>query len=120
MGEHQRSLAVLGKAEARARKVSDQLRLGEILSRMVTVRRIVGDFDGAMTTGQEALELAVMLGEPALHVHASYRLGQVYAGMGDYSRAAEMLRGTWRCWYVARGLTCVFIVSIRSHCSHRC
>jgi tetratricopeptide (TPR) repeat protein len=93
VGEQQRSLAVLGEAEARARKVSDHLRLGEILSGMVTVRRIVGDFDGAMTTGREALELAVMLGEPALHVHASYRLGQVYAGMGDYSRAAEMLRG---------------------------
>ena len=34
-----------------------------------------------------------MLGDPALHVHASYRLGQTYASIGDYRRAAELLRG---------------------------
>ena len=33
------------------------------------------------------------LGDPALHVDAAYRLGQAYAGIGDYSRAAEVLRG---------------------------
>ena len=57
------------------------------------MRLIVGDVEGALAAGQEALELAATLGDPALHVHASYRLGQVYAGIGDYSRAAEVLRG---------------------------
>jgi tetratricopeptide (TPR) repeat protein len=46
-----------------------------------------------MVAGRQALELAAMLGDPALHVHAAYRLGQVYAVIGHYSRAAEMLRG---------------------------
>jgi DNA-binding NtrC family response regulator/tetratricopeptide (TPR) repeat protein len=93
VGEHARSLALLGEAAARARQLGDRARLGEVLSRMVTVRLIVGDLDGAMAAGGQALELAATLGDPVLHVHASYRLGQAYAGMGDYSRAAEMLRG---------------------------
>jgi predicted ATPase/class 3 adenylate cyclase/DNA-binding winged helix-turn-helix (wHTH) protein len=93
VGEHQRSLALLGEAEARARQLDDRARLGEVLSRMVTVRKIVGDVEGALAAGREALELAAMLGDPTLQVHASYRLGQTYTVIGDYRRAAEVLRG---------------------------
>jgi tetratricopeptide (TPR) repeat protein len=93
VGEHARSLALLGEAAARARRLDDRAQLGGVLSRMVTVRIIVGDVDGAMAAGRQALELAAMLGDPALHVHASYRLGQTYAGIGDYNRAAAVLRG---------------------------
>jgi tetratricopeptide (TPR) repeat protein len=94
VGEHARSLALLGEAAAQARQLDDRARLGRTLSRMVTVRRIVGDVEGALAAGQEALELAAMLGDPALHVHASYRVGPAYASIGDYRRAAEVLRGT--------------------------
>jgi tetratricopeptide (TPR) repeat protein len=93
VGEHRRGLALLGEAAAQARQLGDRARLGEVLSRMVTVRRIVGDFDGALSAGWEALELAAMLRDPVLHVHASFRLGQAYASIGDYRRAAEVLRG---------------------------
>ncbi|MGH8065209.1 MAG: ATP-binding protein [Candidatus Entotheonellia bacterium] len=61
VGEHQRSLALLGEAEARARQLGDRARLGGVLSRMVTVRKIVGDVEGALAAGREALELAVTL-----------------------------------------------------------
>ncbi len=91
-GEHARSLAQLGEAAARARQLGDRARLGGALSRMVTVRLIVGDVEGALAAGREALALAAALGDPALHVHASFRLGHAYAGIGDYRRAAEMLR----------------------------
>jgi tetratricopeptide (TPR) repeat protein len=93
VGAHARSLALLGEAAVRARQLGDRARLGRALSRMVTVRRILGDFDGATAAGLQALELAAILGDPALHVHASYHLGQTYAGMGAYKRAAELLRG---------------------------
>ena len=93
VGEHARSLALLGEAETRARRLNDRARLGWALSRVVTVRMIVGDVDGALAASREALELATSLGDPAPHVHASYRVGQVYALMGDYRRAAEVLRG---------------------------
>jgi tetratricopeptide (TPR) repeat protein len=93
VGEPERSLAVLGEAEARARQLGDRARLGNALSRMVTVRIIVGDGEGALAAGQEALELAATLKDPKLNVHASYRLGQAYTSIGDYRRAAEVLRG---------------------------
>jgi tetratricopeptide (TPR) repeat protein len=60
---------------------------------MVTGRSIVGDVEGAMVAGREALELAATLGDPTLQAHASYRLGQAYGSIGDYRRAAERLRG---------------------------
>jgi class 3 adenylate cyclase/tetratricopeptide (TPR) repeat protein len=92
VGEHQRSLALLGEAETRARQLDDRARLGGVLARMATVRLIVGDVEGALAAGQEALVLATRLRDPALHVQASYHLGQAYAGIGDYGRAAELLR----------------------------
>src|SRR5262245_6547652 len=93
VGEHARSLALLGEAEARARQLDDRVRLGGVLARMGTVRNIVGDIDGAMAVGQEAMELAATLGDPALQAHTSYRLWQTYAVIGDYKRAAVLLRG---------------------------
>ena len=62
VGEHARSLALLGEVEARARQLDDRARLGGVLARMVTVRGIVGDIEGALAAGQEALELAATLG----------------------------------------------------------
>jgi class 3 adenylate cyclase/tetratricopeptide (TPR) repeat protein len=93
VGEHQRSLAQLGEAEARARQLDDRAQLGGVLARMVTVHIIVGDVESAVAAARQALELAAILKDPALHVDASYRLGQVYASIGDYNRAAGVLRG---------------------------
>jgi tetratricopeptide (TPR) repeat protein len=45
-----------------------------------------------MAAGHQALALAAALGESALQVEASYRLGQVYYAIGDFGRAAELLR----------------------------
>ena len=84
MGEYSRSLALLGEAEARARQLDDHARLGGVLARMVTGRSIVGDVEGAMVAGREALEPAATLGNPTLQAHASYRLGQAYGSIGDY------------------------------------
>lgn len=50
------------------------------------------DHDGAVAAGQQALELAAALGDSALQVQASYTLGQVYYAVGDFGRAAELLR----------------------------
>ena len=45
-----------------------------------------------MAAGQQALALAAALGDSALQVQASYRLGQAYYAIGDFGRAAELLR----------------------------
>ena len=82
----------MGEAEALARALDDRARLGRVLASMARVLGITGDHDGAMAVGQQALELAVELGESALQVEASVYLGQAYSAIGDFGRAAELLR----------------------------
>ena len=92
LGEYGRCLALLGEAEALARALDDRARLGRVLAGMANVLRLTGDPDGAIAAGQQALELAAALGESALQVQASLRLGQAYYAIGDFGRAAELLR----------------------------
>ena len=92
LGEYGRRLALLGEAEALARALDDRARLGRVLARMANVLRVTGDPDGAMAAGQQALELAAALGDSALQVQASHSLGQAYYAIGDFGRAAELLR----------------------------
>ena len=77
LGEHGRRLALLGEAEALARVLDDRVRLGQVLAGMAQVRRMTADPDGAIAAGQQALELAVALGESALQMRASLILGGI-------------------------------------------
>jgi len=92
MGEYGRCLALWGEAEALARGLADRARLGRVLAEMARLLRITGDLDGAMAAGQQALELAAALGDSALQVYASHTLGQAYSAIGDFGRAAGLLR----------------------------
>ena len=92
LGEYKRSLALLGEAEALARARDDRAQLGRVLAQMAAVLRITGDLDGAITAGQQALALAAELADRALQAEASHNLGQVYIDIGDFGRAAELLR----------------------------
>jgi tetratricopeptide (TPR) repeat protein len=85
-------LILLGEAETRARALDDRTRLGRVLAQMASVLRITGDYDGAMAAGQQALALAAALGDSALQGEASSSLGSVYYAIGDFGRAAELLR----------------------------
>jgi len=93
LGEYERWLALLSEAEALARALDDRARLGRVLAGMANVLRVTGDLDSAIAAGQQALELTTALGDSALQVQASYRLGQAYYAIGDFGRAAELL---WR------------------------
>jgi tetratricopeptide (TPR) repeat protein len=92
LGEYGRCLALLGEAEALARALDDRAQLGQVLAWMAQARRQMGDLDGAMAVGQQALALAAVLSEGALRAQASYTLGQVYYIIGDCNRAVELLR----------------------------
>ena len=92
MGEHGRSLARLGEAEALARALDDRAQLGRVLAQMALVLRVTGDAEGAMTAGQQAFELAAALGDSALQAQAAHYLGQAYQSLGDFRRAVELLR----------------------------
>jgi tetratricopeptide (TPR) repeat protein len=91
-GEHERALALLREAEARARADDDRARLAQVLAPLTLVLRIRGDFAGALAAGEQALALATALGDLALQADASYALGPAYFNMGDYGRAAELIR----------------------------
>ena len=92
LGEYGRCLTLMGEAEALARTLDDRTRLGRVLAGTAHVLRLTGGLDGAMATGQQALQLAVELGESTLQARASQNLGQVYYAIGAFDRAAELLR----------------------------
>jgi class 3 adenylate cyclase/tetratricopeptide (TPR) repeat protein len=92
LGEPGRRLALLGEAEALARARDDRARLGWVLASMALVRRQTGDSGGAIAAGRQALELSAALGESALQAEASHDLGQAYYAIGDFGRAAALLR----------------------------
>jgi tetratricopeptide (TPR) repeat protein len=92
LGEFGRWLTLLGEAEVLARALDDRTRLGWVLANIGQVRRTTGDLDGAMAACRQALELAVEVDDGALQRLASRYLGLVYNAIGDFGRAAELLR----------------------------
>jgi tetratricopeptide (TPR) repeat protein len=92
LGEYGRRLALLGEAEALARALDDQPRLGQVLARTARVLRIMGDHDGAMAAGHQALALAAVLSDSAMQGEASFHLGIAYSVIGDFGRAVELLQ----------------------------
>jgi tetratricopeptide (TPR) repeat protein len=92
LGEHGRRLALLDEAESLARTLDHRVRLGWVLAEMTDVLRMMGDNDGAIAAGRQALDLAAALGDSALQWQASYTLGIVYYAIGDFGRATELLR----------------------------
>jgi tetratricopeptide (TPR) repeat protein len=52
----------------------------------------MGNHNGAIAAGQQALELAVALGESALLGQVAQSLGEAYQAIGDFDRSAELLR----------------------------
>jgi tetratricopeptide (TPR) repeat protein len=92
LAEYGRCLALWGEAEALARALDDRARLGRALAWTANALKLTGDHDGAMAAGQQALEHAAALGDSVLQVQASLCLGQVYANIGDFDRAAALLR----------------------------
>ena len=92
LGEYGRGLALLGEAKALARALDDRARLGRVLAMIAAARRVTGDNDGAMAAGQQALALAVELGEKALQEEVTLNLGHIYYSISNYSRATDLLR----------------------------
>jgi class 3 adenylate cyclase/tetratricopeptide (TPR) repeat protein len=92
LGEYGQYRALLGEAEALARALNDQGRLVWVLAGIAHVLMVTGDPDGAIAVGQQALELATVLGDSAVQVQASLYLGRIYQVIGNFGRAVELLR----------------------------
>jgi class 3 adenylate cyclase/tetratricopeptide (TPR) repeat protein len=92
VGEYERHLTLMGEAETLARALDDRVRLVRVLALKVLALNMMGDPDGAIATGRQALELAAALGDSALQEQASFYLGLIYYFLGDFGRTAELLR----------------------------
>jgi tetratricopeptide (TPR) repeat protein len=100
LGENERILEHLRKAERLAEALDDQLRLGRVSAYLVTYCYVVCNQERAVASGQRALAIATALGNFPLQVELNFRLGQVYHQIGDYhvamnflSRNLELLQG---------------------------
>jgi tetratricopeptide (TPR) repeat protein len=59
---------------------------------MAHVFMATGNYDSAMVAGQQAREIVGAFGESVLQMEVTHNLGQVYFSLGDFGRAAELLR----------------------------
>ena len=82
----------LQEAEALAKVLGDQRRLGQAAAYLTDYFRLTGDRDRAIDWGQRALASAKESGDAALQILASTWLGQVYFATGDYQRAIVLFR----------------------------
>ena len=91
-GEYERNLTLMQEAEALARALHDQARLGQVLARKCFLLRMLADYEGAIAVGQQGLALAAALGDGAMQMAVAHRLAQAYFAMGDAGQAAVLLR----------------------------
>jgi len=92
LGEIERGLDHLRQAQALAEALGDHRRLGWVSFALMAYLRFTGDETRALEAGQRALAIAEKHGDSALHVATVSQLGIVYGTLGDYRRAAEILR----------------------------
>ena len=91
-GEISQTFDSLREAAILAKALDDQPRLGRISAYMCRYLREIGDHEGAVESGQQALAVAGTLGDFALQVMANHYLGVAYHTLGDYRRAMGLLR----------------------------
>jgi tetratricopeptide (TPR) repeat protein len=87
-----RILGHLRQAETLAQALGDQRRLGWVLSYMTRHLCPTADYDRAIASGERALAIAAAIGDVDLQVATQGLLGQAYYFLGDYHRAADILR----------------------------
>jgi class 3 adenylate cyclase/tetratricopeptide (TPR) repeat protein len=92
LGEGDRLFERTREAVRLAEALGDQRRLGSACRLMSLYFRVVGQQEPAIEWGQRALDIAASLGELALQAGSAFALSVAYHAVGDYARAAELLR----------------------------
>jgi tetratricopeptide (TPR) repeat protein len=103
LGDFGRMFELLCEAEALAKTLEDQRRLGWVSAYLSPYFSNTGEQDHAIETGQRALAIATASGDFALEMMASFFLGLPYLALGHYAQEAhyhrrnvEALEGHWR------------------------
>ena len=96
MSGHARMLELMGEAEAIARELGDQGRLGLIYTHMSYCYTSLGQYDRALETCHQSLALAAEVGDVAVQAFAAIRLARLHAERGELRLAVDALRS--RLW----------------------
>ena len=96
LGELDRTVSALRRAEALARELGDQTRLGRALAFLTDYFRLTGDQTQAVEYGRQALAIAEVVDDLLLKLRTKTYVGQTRYGLGDYRGAVPLLR-----WNVA-------------------
>jgi len=83
--------ACLREAEAVARSLGDQRRLGTVLELLVMPRMNAGRYEEALRCGRDALAIATALGDRSLEVSSLGVLGMVHDVRGEFREAVDVL-----------------------------
>src|SRR5262249_1186627 len=84
LAQYRRGVALLGEAEALARRLDDPAPLRSVLASISRARRVLGDSDGAIAAASEAVAMANASGDAVNQARASYRLGQAFDMIGEF------------------------------------
>jgi len=90
LGQAARTLEHLREAQDLAEALDDQRRLGRALSFATNCFYLLGDYGGAIESGQRARTIADSLNDFALKTATEMYLGRAYQALGDYRRAIEV------------------------------
>jgi len=95
--ESRRHLERLREAEEIATSLGDRGRLGWVSNYLAQEFTFAGEHGRAIERAKRALAIAGDFGDRRLHAIASYQTGVAHHALGEYPRAAEVLRGTIAC-----------------------
>jgi class 3 adenylate cyclase/tetratricopeptide (TPR) repeat protein len=92
LGDLRAMFDCLREAEMLAKAIDDPRQLGRVSLYMTEYFRMVGDYDHAVASGQQALALAESVSDFSTQIVANVYLGIAYYTLGDYRRAIEVIR----------------------------
>jgi class 3 adenylate cyclase/tetratricopeptide (TPR) repeat protein len=94
LGDRARIFRTLVEAEALARQLGDDRRLGWVCGYLTPYLWGLGEYGRALATGRQALVTAEHQGDAALKVIANRYLGHVHFAVGDYRQAVQQLQAS--------------------------
>jgi class 3 adenylate cyclase/tetratricopeptide (TPR) repeat protein len=93
LGEHERTLQHLRKAQSLAEHLGDRARLGRALSFEVNCLFLLGEHERAIECARRARVVAAELGDVRLRTVTDMYAGRAHLHLGDFPRAIEIFGG---------------------------